>query len=98
MKVRLCAWSGTRVGSKLTFLESRLGLFDADKSFQSGEVQNLAAFCPGNKEEVDGEGTIALPSIMTESNIHLDYNQSASKEHILNIFSAYHPTVKRLIK
>ncbi|KAK0101954.1 hypothetical protein ONS95_001237 [Cadophora gregata] len=51
-------------------------------SCRDGEVQNLAAFCPSTDNTSEGE----------------DYSQSASKELILELFSAYHPTLLRLIK
>ncbi|KAH6717313.1 hypothetical protein BKA61DRAFT_719289 [Leptodontidium sp. MPI-SDFR-AT-0119] len=49
---------------------------------RDGEVQNVAAFCPSKAGDTIGE----------------DYSQSASKELILELFSAYHPTILRLVE
>ncbi|KAH7312885.1 FAD binding domain-containing protein [Rhexocercosporidium sp. MPI-PUGE-AT-0058] len=49
---------------------------------RNGEVQNLAAFCPGKGGNSIGE----------------DYSQPVSKELILELFSAYHPTILRLLE
>ncbi|KAH7385046.1 putative salicylate hydroxylase [Cadophora sp. MPI-SDFR-AT-0126] len=49
---------------------------------RDGKVQNLAAFCPATEGTSEGE----------------DYSQSASKDLILELFAAYHPTVLRLVK
>ncbi|CZR62332.1 related to salicylate 1-monooxygenase [Phialocephala subalpina] len=52
-------------------------------SCRDGEVQNLAAFCPGKKGDSDVEA---------------DYDMSADKVKLLETFSDYHPTLLKLVK
>ncbi|KAG4433618.1 hypothetical protein IFR05_010894 [Cadophora sp. M221] len=49
---------------------------------RDGEVQNMAAFCPGTEGDSIGE----------------DYSQSAGKELVLDLFSAFHPSILRLVE
>lgn len=51
-------------------------------SYRDGELQNLAAFCLAKLGESDRE----------------DYDASADKDNLLKRFSAYHPTLLKLMK
>lgn len=59
IKGKTIAWFGTRVESKF-HVTVVLWLKSANASSGSGEVQNLAAFCPAKPGESDREGRHVL--------------------------------------